>query len=58
MGDTEENRPPAIPWRGKADNIKLDIGEADCKDLDWIHLARDGVQRPTFMNTVMNLLVP
>jgi hypothetical protein len=40
------------------DNIKIDLKETGCKDLDWIHLAQGRVQWQAFVNVVMNLQVP
>jgi hypothetical protein len=39
--------------RGKEDNIKADLKEVGCKDVDWIHLAH----WRALMNTVMNLWI-
>jgi hypothetical protein len=48
-------------WRQKRrwqDNIKIDINETECHDVDWIHLTQDrGKQRP-HVDTVMNPRVP
>lgn len=32
-------------------------GEIGCKDVDWIQLTRDRVQRRTVMNTAMNIRI-
>jgi hypothetical protein len=30
------------PRHGRENNIKMDLKEIGCKDMDWIHLARLG----------------
>jgi hypothetical protein len=40
------------------DNIKMDIREIGCGDMDWIDLGQDRDQWIALMNTVMNLRVP
>jgi hypothetical protein len=39
-------------------NIKTDFRKLERKDIDWIHLAGDGVQWQNFVSTVMNLPFP
>jgi hypothetical protein len=36
----------------------MDVREIGCGGMDWIYLAQDRDQWRTFLNTVMNLLVP
>ena len=39
-------------------NIKMDIQEVGCGDMDWIELARDKDRWRAFVYVVMNLRVP
>jgi hypothetical protein len=38
----EGKRPLGRPGRGYEDDIKMDLMERWCEDVDWIHVARDG----------------
>jgi hypothetical protein len=40
------------------DNIKMDIQEVGCGEMDWIDLAQDRDRWPTLVNAVMNIRVP
>jgi hypothetical protein len=40
------------------DNIKMDLEEVGCGDMDWIELATDTDMWQAFENAVMNLRVP
>jgi len=54
---SERKRPP---WRLKnrwEDNIKLDLKNRIC-GVDCIYLAKDKLQWPFLVNTVMNIQVP
>jgi len=42
-------------WEG---NIKIDLQEVGCEDLDWIELLQDRDRCWVFVNAVMNLGVP
>jgi hypothetical protein len=55
-GKPEGKRPLGRPSCECEDNFKMDL--EGCKDVDWIHLARDGIQWQAVVNTVMNLWVP
>jgi hypothetical protein len=46
------------PRRRWEDNIKMDIYEVGCGDVDWIELAQDKDRLRTLVNAVMNLRVP
>jgi hypothetical protein len=58
IGRPEGKRPLVRPRRRWEDNIKMDLREMGIDGANWIHLAQDGVQWRTFLNTVMNLRVP
>jgi hypothetical protein len=38
-------------------NIKIDLKQIECEDVNWIHLAQDRVQWRALVNTAMNLRV-
>jgi hypothetical protein len=40
------------------DNIKMDLREIGCSDMDWIDLAQDRDQRRALVNMVVNVWVP
>jgi hypothetical protein len=46
------------PRRKEKDNIKMDLGEVGCDDVDWVHLAENMIQWRALLNTVMNLRLP
>jgi hypothetical protein len=58
VGKPESKRPLGRPRRRWEDNIKMDIREIGINEANWILLAQDRVQWPSFVNTVMNLRVP
>jgi hypothetical protein len=39
-------------------NIKVDLQERGCEDVEWIHVAQDEVKGQVLVNMVMNLWVP
>jgi hypothetical protein len=58
VGRPEGKRPLGRPRRRWEDNINRDLSEIEIDETNWIRLAKDGVQRRAFVNTVMNLRVP
>ena len=58
VGKPEGRRPfgrPRLRWE---DNIKLDLHEVRCGDMDWIDLAEDSDRWRTLVSAVMYLRVP
>jgi hypothetical protein len=58
VGKHEGKRPlgrPRLRWK---DNIKIDLQEVGCEDMDWIELAQDRDRLQALVNAVMNLRVP
>ena len=58
VGKPEGKRPLGRPRHRWEDNIKMDLKEVGCGDMDWIELTqvRDGWQ--AFVNAVMNPQAP
>jgi hypothetical protein len=44
VGKPEGKRPLGRPRRRRVDNIRMDLGEVVCGDVDWIGLAKDWLQ--------------
>ena len=57
VGKPEGMRPLGRPRRRWEDNIKMDLKELGCGDMDWIKLAQDRDRWRTRVNAVMNLRV-
>jgi hypothetical protein len=55
VGKPDGKRPLTRPRHRWEDNIKMDIQEVECEDMDWIELAQDREQWRSLLNTVMNL---
>jgi hypothetical protein len=53
----EGKRPLGRPRRRWEDNIKADIQDVECGNMDWIELAQDRDRWGAFVNAVMNLWV-
>jgi len=53
----EGKRPLERPRRRWEDNIKMDLQEVGCGNLDWIELAWDKNSWRSVVNAVMNLRV-
>ena len=58
VGKPEGRRPLGRPRRRWMDNIRMDLQEVGCGNVDWIGLARDRDRWRTLVSTVMNLRVP
>jgi len=56
--ELEGKIPLGGPRRRWEDNIKMDLQEAGCGDIDWIDLALDRDRWREHVNAVMNLRVP
>ena len=54
----EGKRPLGRPWRRREDDIKMDLQEVVCGDMDWIELAQERDRWRARVDAVMNLLVP
>jgi len=51
-------RPLGRPRRRWEDNIKMDLQEVKCGDMDWIEPAQERDRWRALVNAVMNLRVP
>ena len=58
VGKPGGNRPLGRPRRRWEDNIKMDLQEVECGDMDWIGLARDRDRWRAVVNAAMNLWFP
>jgi hypothetical protein len=58
IGRPEGKRPLGRPRHRWNDDIKMDLREIGINVVNWIQLTQDRVHWQTFVNTVMNLLVP
>jgi hypothetical protein len=54
----EGKRQLGRPRRRWEDNIKMDLQEVGCGDMDWIKLAQDSKRCHTLVNAVINIRVP
>jgi len=57
VGKTEGSKPLGRPRRGWEDNIKMELQEVRCGDMDENELAQDRGKWRAFLNAVMNLRV-
>ena len=58
VGKPEGKRPLGRPRRRWVDNIRMDLQEVGCGQLDWIGLAQDRDRWRTLVSAVMNFGVP
>ena len=58
VGKPERKRQLGRKRRRWEDNIKMDLQEVGCGDMDWIELAEDRDRWRALVNAVMNLRVP
>lgn len=54
-GKPEGRRPLARTMHRREDDIKMDITELECDNVDWIQLAKDREQWQAVVNIRMNL---
>ena len=54
VGKPEGKRPLWRPIRRWEDNIKMDLQEEVCGDVDWVELAQDRDRWRALVNAVMN----
>jgi len=54
VGKPEGKRPLGRPRRRWENNIKMDLKEVGCGDMDWIELAQDRDRWRSLVNAVMN----
>jgi hypothetical protein len=58
VGKPDGKRPLGRPRRRWVDNIRMDQGEVEWGDVDWIGLAQDRGRWRALVNSVLNLRVP
>jgi hypothetical protein len=58
VGKPEGKRPLGRLRHRWEDNIRMDLQEVGCGDMDWIGLAQDRDRLRAIVNAVMNLWVP
>jgi hypothetical protein len=58
VGKPDSKRPLGRPRRGWVDNIRMDLGEVEWGDVDWIGLAQNRHRWRAVVNSVLNLRVP
>jgi len=57
VGKLEERRPLGRPRR-RWEDIRMDLQEGGCGDMDWINVAQDRDRCRALVNAVMNRRVP
>jgi len=58
VGKPEGRRPLGRPRHRWVDNIRMDLQELRCGDMDWIELAQNRDRWRTLVSAVMNLRFP
>ena len=58
VGKPVGKRPLGRPRRIWEDNIKMDLQEVGCGDIEWMELVQDTDRWRALVNAVMNLRVP
>ena len=58
VGKSEGKRPLGRHRRRWEDNIRMDLQEVGCGNMDWIELAQDRDRWRTLVNAVVNFRVP
>jgi hypothetical protein len=58
VGKPKGNRPLLRPRSSWVDNIRMDLGEVEWGDVDWIGLPQNRDKWRVFVNAVMNLRIP
>jgi hypothetical protein len=58
VGNPVGKRPLGKPRRRWLDNIRMDLGEVEWDDVDWIGLDKDRNRWRAYVNSVLNLRVP
>jgi hypothetical protein len=58
VGHSERRGPLGRPRRRWVDNIKMDLGEIEWGNMDWIGQAEDRDRWRSLVNAVMDLLFP
>jgi hypothetical protein len=58
VGKPEGRRPLGRPRRRLVDNIRMDLVDVGCGDVDWIGLAQDRDRWRALVNSALNLRVP
>jgi hypothetical protein len=58
VGKPEGKRPLGRPGRRWEDNIKMDLQEVGCRDMEWIDVALDRDRWRALVNAVIKLRVP
>jgi hypothetical protein len=58
VGKPEGKRPLGRPRRRWVDNIRMDLGEVECDDVDWIGMAQDRNRWIALVDSILNLRIP